>query len=369
MLAAAAQYVDVPGYNALILRRTFADLSKPGALIPLSMEWWGSRNDVKYDSALHQWQFPSGATISFGYLDSKNDIYQYQGAAFQFIGFDELTQFYEPWYLYLFSRKRRRIELGIPTRVRSASNPGGLGHEWVRQRFLIDGRKFGRVFVPAKLTDNPHLDQEDYQRSLENLDPITRAQLLNGDWNVIPDGELFKREYFQIVDDYPMHSKIVRFWDFAATRNTTSAFTAGAKLATHQGQYWLLDMVRFRGDPLAVENTVRLAAELDGTNTPVYIEQEPGSGGINTISHYQRNILRGYNVNPYRPDRDKVSRAGPLSSAARAGNLFLVRGNWINTWLEEALAFPHAFKDQIDATSGAFTVLNLAPRPNIRSLR
>jgi predicted phage terminase large subunit-like protein len=128
-------------------------------------------------------------------------------------------------------------------------------------------------------------------------------------------------------------------------------------------------MVRFRGDPLAVENTVRLAAELDGTNTPVYIEQEPGSGGINTISHYQRNILRGYNVNPYRPDRDKVSRAGPLSSAARAGNLFLVRGNWINTWLEEALAFPHAFKDQIDATSGAFTVLNLAPRPNIRSLR
>lgn len=99
-------------------------------------------------------------------------------------GFDELTQFSESQYRYLFSRLRRREGVDIPLRMRAASNPGGEGHFWVYERFFVRGLSAGRVFIPAKLEDNPHLDRLDYERSLSELDDVTRAQLRRGDWTV-----------------------------------------------------------------------------------------------------------------------------------------------------------------------------------------
>jgi len=126
------------------------------------------------------WSFPSGAKLSFGYLDTEQDKYRYQGAELQFVGVDELTQFPKGWYLYLFSRLRKLKSADVPIRMRGASNPGGIGHEWVKKRFLDEPD--GRVFVPALMSDNPHLDQGSYRQSLEQLDPVTRAQLLEGRW-------------------------------------------------------------------------------------------------------------------------------------------------------------------------------------------
>src|SRR5439155_6373928 len=93
----------------------------------------------------HTWKFPSGAVLRFGYLDTALDIYQYQSAEFQFIGFDELSQFKENDYRYLFSRLRKAKGIDVPLRMRSGSNPGGVGHEWVKKRFIEEGRKEGRV--------------------------------------------------------------------------------------------------------------------------------------------------------------------------------------------------------------------------------
>jgi hypothetical protein len=134
LLAAALQFVEVPEYSAILFRRTFADLSLPGALIPMSHSWL-SGTDAVWDAQRHQWNFPSGATLAFGYIDTENDHYRYQGAEFQFIGFDELTQFREMQYRYMMSRLRRPEGMTLPLRVRAASNPGGIGHEWVRDRF------------------------------------------------------------------------------------------------------------------------------------------------------------------------------------------------------------------------------------------
>lgn len=202
LLMGALQYADVPGYSALILRRTFADLAKPGALMDRAHAWLRG-SGARWNEQKKQWRFPNGAVLSFGYLDNATDIYQFQSAEYQYIAFDELTQFTEAQYLYMFSRRRRLADANVPVRTRSASNPGGIGAEWVQQRFIPDdwtpemGRelrlwdKDGRIFVPARLVDNPHLDQLTYEESLAELDDVTRAQLLEGDWQIRMRGNIY----------------------------------------------------------------------------------------------------------------------------------------------------------------------------------
>lgn len=207
MLMAGLRYVDVPGYSALILRKTFADLALPGAIMHRAKEWLAP-TDAKWNERDFRFTFPGGASLSFGYLQTRNDRYRYAGAEFQFIAFDELTQFEEEDYRFLFTRLRRPSEgplAEVPLRMRSASNPGGRGHEWVKRRLVerlpakpVEGeapdpmdtpeRAARRVFIPAKLRDNPSLDPDTYEESLAGADPFTREQILNGDWYARPAG-------------------------------------------------------------------------------------------------------------------------------------------------------------------------------------
>jgi len=90
LLMAALQYIKVPYYCALLIRRTYADLTQPEALIPRSHEWLEG-TDAKWSEKLRTWTWPWHASITFGYCESENDKYQYQGAAYQFIGFDETS--------------------------------------------------------------------------------------------------------------------------------------------------------------------------------------------------------------------------------------------------------------------------------------
>ena len=116
LLMGALQYVPRPSYSALILRRSFADLNLPGALIPLSQEWLAGTG-AHWNGRDYQWVFPSGSTINFGYLQNEADKFRYQSSAFQLIDFDELTQFSETQYRYMFSRLRRGTDQTIPLRV------------------------------------------------------------------------------------------------------------------------------------------------------------------------------------------------------------------------------------------------------------
>lgn len=216
LLAAALQYADVPGYAALILRRTFRQLEMPDAIMSRSKEWLMPHraNGVQWNDDAKRWTFPSGATLTFGYLDSENDVYNYQGPAFQFVGWDELTQFDERPYKYLFSRTRRRkdlLELEIPIRHRSASNPGGIGHRWVYQRFIDEQtRERGAIFIPAKVDDNPGLDVDEYKLSLAALDETLQRQLLDGDWGVF-EGAAFIVTDDHLIDRFDLDDSIDRF--------------------------------------------------------------------------------------------------------------------------------------------------------------
>ncbi len=408
LLMAALQYVDVPGYAALLLRRTFRDLDQPDALIPRSKEWL-SGTDATWNGNEYRWTFPSGATITFGYLSHEDDKLQYQGAAFQMVGFDELTQFTETQYTYLFSRCRRpRIcsQVGhedagiiykedravssccgedvppaalVPLRVRSASNPGGPGHEWVKQRFGLyrpeedpDGPmvcqrpewEHERIFIPAKLSDNPSLDRSTYEEMLSELDSTTRRQLLDGDWDVREPGSLFRREWFEVIDHIPEGCRWVRHWDLAATEpsqsNPDPDWTAGLRLGRHPNGTWIVQHVaRDRRRPEGVEKLIQHHASADGRATTVSIEQEPGSSGKNTIAHYQRTVLPEFELRGLRSTGSKEERARPVSAKAEAGLIKLVRGTWIPAFLDEVEMFPAegAHDDQVDALSGAFIQL------------
>lgn len=196
LLMGALQYVHVPGYAALIIRRTLKDLVRPGAILDRAHAWW-DRFTVKggytgpdplhWDEDKKTWTFPcpggGRASITFGYLDNEKDKLNYQGAEIQYLAIDELTQMPDRWYLYLISRLRRLQGSSVPIRARSGTNPGGIGHEWVYERFVNEEtRAEDCAFVPALLEDNPHLDQVAYRKSLSKLDDTTRNQLEKGIW-------------------------------------------------------------------------------------------------------------------------------------------------------------------------------------------
>lgn len=199
----ATRQVDIPYYKGLLIRKTFPQLSE---LIDKSLNYYPKAfPGAVYNSSSHTWRFPSGAKILFGSMKDSKSKLNYQGQAYDFIGFDELTHFNYDDYIYLMSRNRPN---GPGTRcyMRSTANPGGIGHGWVKDRFITaadpmttiwddvdivfpDGhtekRRKSRIFVPSTVFDNEILMQNDpeYISRLASLPEAERNALLYGDWN------------------------------------------------------------------------------------------------------------------------------------------------------------------------------------------
>ena len=235
LLMASLQYAHVPGYAALLVRETFAQLDQPGGLMSRAAAWLGG-SAARWNGTEHTWRFPSGATLTFRHMADSGAERNLQGAEYQFIGVDEVTDLTEDQYRFLFSRLRRLAGASVPLRMRAASNPYGPGLEWCHRRFILEADPGERVFIRARLEDNPHLDQS-YERSLEHLGPVVFRQLRYGDWNVRPEGGLFRSEWFDgcLVDprELPDRLSLCRYWDLAATaagRGSDPDHTAGVLL-------------------------------------------------------------------------------------------------------------------------------------------
>jgi len=387
LLMAALQFVETPGYHALLLRRTFRDLNQPDALIPRSKEWLSGK--AHWNGIDKRWTFPADSTLTFGYLDHADDVYQYQGAAYQFIGFDELTQFTEEQYRYLFSRlRRRKAAAGVPLRFRAASNPGGVGHEWVKKRF-VTGSDPDRVFIRATLSDNPTLDSDEYIRSLSQLDPIRRAQLLAGDWDAYAGGR-FRREWFRRYREdggkYYLQGKIqgtplVNTWRYTIVDPATTAeettrkgsdadYTAiGTFAVTADRDLLVIDMVRRR---LGLDEIVPELARVCERWKPQYagIESIGFQAAIAMQARKHSSIPAVRAIPPVMAgqrvagQRGKLTRATPAIVRCEAGQLYFpVAADWLEDFEAELVQFtgdekldPH--DDQVDVLAYAVQELD-----------
>lgn len=210
--------VKYEGINILILRRTLGELE--GSIILKMLEWY-PREICKYNSSKHVWEIniPGRATsrIWCGYCEQENDVYRYQGKEFEIIYMDEATHFTYTQFKYLKSRNRssnqKALKAGLRPQMKLTTNPGGVGHVWVKKRFIdiglweqthdmqeldddenpvfLNGKPVmtRRIFIPAKLSDNQYIDN-DYEAKLMTMEEKLRRQLLDGDWDAL-EGQFF----------------------------------------------------------------------------------------------------------------------------------------------------------------------------------
>lgn len=401
LLVGPLRFVHLPRFRGILFRRTFPELEK--SLIQRSFQYYQPAfPGARYNEQKHVWKFLSGALIYFSHLEHDKSVFDHQSAEYQYIGFDELTSFTRWQYTYMLSRARSSS--GIPIRIRSGTNPGGEGHSWVQKRWApwlgppeeeadtYDGpraepgrvlhyvneaegerwvsrgtlRALSRVFIPAKLADNPHIDSG-YADRLMGLDAVTRARLKDGNWLIRPArGLYFKRGWLRFVDVVPAGARRFRYWDLAATEEGGGEdpdWTVGVLLAIYEGQIFIESVIRFRGTPREVEATILATAEVDGVGVHIGLPQDPGQAGKFQAS-YLIGKLQGYVVHAAPETGDKVTRAGPISAQAEAGNVALVRGRWNAQCVGELESFPEGKHDDVvDALSGAYARLVGSPAP------
>jgi len=192
MLVDPLRYAHKKVHRALILRRSMPELremiDKSRELYPLAFP------GAKFREVEKLWNFPSGAKVEFGFLERDADVYRYQGQAYSWIGFDEITHLPTEFSWNYLASRLRTTDPEIKTYLRCTANPGGVGSHWVKKRYIeptdyntsfegSDG--LTRKFIPAKLADNPYLAKDGvYEQMLKSLPPTQRRQLLEGNWDV-----------------------------------------------------------------------------------------------------------------------------------------------------------------------------------------
>ena len=192
MIVDPLRYAHKSAHRALILRRSMPELRE---MIDKSRELYPQAfPGAKFREVEKLWNFPSGAKVEFGFLERDADVYRYQGQAYSWIGFDEITHLPTEFSWNYLASRLRTTDPEIKTYLRCTANPGGVGSHWVKNRYIapqehnksFEGKDgLTRKFIPAKLADNPYLAKDGiYEQMLKSLPPIQRRQLLEGNWDV-----------------------------------------------------------------------------------------------------------------------------------------------------------------------------------------
>jgi len=192
MLIDPLRYCHFKEHRALILRRSMPELRE---LIDKSRELYPKAfQGAKFKEVEKIWYFPSGAKVEFGFLERDADVYRYQGQAYSWIGFDEITHLPTEFSWNYLASRLRTTNPELDTYLRCTANPGGVGAGWVKKRYIdpsdpntsfVGHDGLTRRFVPAKLQDNPFLAKDgEYERMLLSLPAVQRKQLLEGNWDI-----------------------------------------------------------------------------------------------------------------------------------------------------------------------------------------
>lgn len=374
------------------------------------------------NKANYHWEFPSKARVEFASLQYEDSVLEWKSSEIALIGFDQVEEFTESQFWYMVSRNRSTC--GIRPYIRCTINPvpeddkiGGWAHKliswWLNEETGLarperDGviRWFIRIqdslhwydtkeqaieaaraagfqhpevipksfcFIASKLEHNQKLMTIDpqYYANLMALPMVERERLLGGNWKIRPSaGNVFNRAWFSLIDAAPIDTLWVRYWDKAGTaalENPKAAYTAGVKMgySPTTGGYYVGHVARGQYGEFERERLIQQCAQLDTSNVTIYVEQEPGSGGKESARHTIIHTLPGFACYADKVRGDKYFRARPFAAMVQALNVSIVKGDWNEAYLSELHNYdPTAdgWKDQVDASSGAFNKLT-AGRP------
>jgi len=366
LLMRAAMQVDNPEYCGLILRRSFAELMLPNAILDRAKKWWIGKRGVRFDAQNKAFRWDSGAVVVFGYCDDEGDEKRYDGTEFTEAMFDEVQEFEWSQYQYIaFQRVRKTRDKRIKTAVRTSGMPGGTGHLWVKERFVTKEKAeptkpwraewdMVPAFIPATNKDNPHLDAS-YTDTLARLDAFTRKQRGDGDWDIAPDGAMFEARWFRIVHELPHDiGRGFRTWDLARSekkKNTDPDFTASCLSYRRGRDLYIADATEDQLKPGTMQDRQVQLAHLDGYNVAIRAEEEKAAAGAHLTAAHKRGGFSMFDYDGVPVTGDKITRARPLSIDAEHGHVFLVHGPWNAWWISRMVQFPVGRRDTTDAAS------------------
>jgi|GEM_PF-2731860 len=383
--------VERPAFRGIIARKTLEALQEPGALMDVAASWWKG-TAARWQQEKRQWLFPSGATIGFKFLKNKQSLESWQGTGIWKIGIDESGQIVMSLQDWVKTRLRVAPAYNFVPQMLRTANPGGICHDELRLRFMGDEENGiapakDTRFIRSTLSDNPHLDAEEYAKQFVDLDEVTRAQLLAGDWDVILSGKYAKTDWFKFasVGSLPLFTQHVRFWDIAVTGE--GDWTVGLLMAKVGSVYYVLDVIREQIDSTQAKQVILEVAASDPPGTIVAMEHQ-------TLSIQAMNDLRATGYFEFRemdsrpetrlwlygaPEgrqkirlvgvkqgtRDKLAKASGFLNRLSQGEVVLVgpnemeRAKWASSYMRELTNFENVSgqaDDQVDASGGAYEV-------------
>jgi predicted phage terminase large subunit-like protein len=416
----AARFVDVPGYGAVIFRRTSPELQGSGSVWEEASKIYPLMGGRSREAPVLSYRFPQRSLIEFRHMQYEKDVRQHQSKQYGFVGFDELTHFEPSMFWYMLSRLRGVG--GVPKRMRGTCNPDpdsfvrmlidwwigpdGLAIDarsgvirwfvrldedliWGDSPAAVHARDPHRIrrrgepmngpddkrpepqsftFIRSRATDNRKLMETDpgYVSRLSLLPGAQAKRLRDGDWDARDAaGDYFDRHWCREVEGIAEKNvkARVRFWDKAATtpssENPDPAWTRGVLVAfLDTGQYVVEDMQSLRAGPAEVQKLQRETAQRDGIKVIQGCWQDPGQAGVVDMEQMLTETFKGFSFQPIVAREDKTVYASVWSPLAKAGKLAFVRREYLPALYAECEGFPlRKHKDIMDALSGAFQVL------------
>jgi predicted phage terminase large subunit-like protein len=401
------RHIHNPGFGSVTFRRSTVQIRNEGGLWDESANLYPLVGAEPKEHVL-TWTFPSGATASFAHLEHDKTRFNWQGSQIPLIKFDELTHFTPVQFWYMVSRNRSMC--GVRPYIRATCNPDSdswvadLIAWWIDQdtglpipersgvlRWFVrvgedlkwadspeelacylmpDGTPIppkSLTFIPAKLTDNKALMAADpgYMANLLALPLVERERLLGGNWKIRPAAGLyFQRAWCRVVDAVPAGTVFGAGYDLAATppsaENPDPDATSRTKIGRQpDGRYIVVHNNSVQETPAGVERFIRNNASQDGASVTISLPQDPGQAGKSQVKALVL-MLSGYNVRSSTETGDKITRFGPFSAQAEAGNVDVLRGDWNDAWFTQLEGFPAAkHDDHVDSTSRAFEIVAL----------
>ena len=375
--AVALMYVNIPDYACLIMRRNLKDLQQPNGMLSNMLRNLSKFPEVKYNDKTHTFTFPSGARIVFGHVDEKRGWEDYLGAEYQTIIYDEVVTMPMRAIQEINGRCRRTKNNPVRLCTIYLSNPGGgMVHDWIVEDFIEHVNDDERLYIPAKLEDNPFVDVEEYDRTLKRSVPYKRyLQLRFGDWSVTASGGIFMADEFKVIaKNKEKHwlDQVIRTgrgWDFAATEGGGD-YTVGFLIGRLPKDRWIImDVIRGQWEPSNVMKEVHKANTTDSKATLYLLEQERGASGVSWYDRLMRGPCYGRgNVIPVLPDGNKEERAFPFATAVNEGRVLMLDREWTRTVKNEFGFFgtKDGSEGKDDIIDAATVVFNYMDTPSVR---